>query len=38
VYTLWSSTLDQAQTNMLDEFGPDLRRIGIRIWNGVRHH
>ncbi len=38
VYTLWSSTLDQAQTNMLDEFGPDLRRIGMRIWKGVRHH
>jgi len=38
VHTLWSSTLDQAQTNMLDEFGPDLRRVGIRIWKGVRGH
>ena len=37
VYTLWSSTLDQAQTNMLDEFGPDLRRFGMRLWKGVRH-
>jgi hypothetical protein len=37
VETLWSSTLDQAQTNVLDEFGPDLRRIGMRIWKGVRY-
>jgi len=26
------STLDQIQTNLLDEFGPDLRRMGARIW------
>jgi hypothetical protein len=31
----WSA-LDQAQTNMIDEFGPDLRRIGMRLWNRVR--
>lgn len=34
--SLMCSTLDQAQTNILDEFGPDLRRIGIRIWKRVR--
>jgi hypothetical protein len=32
------STLDQAQTNLLDEFGPDLRRIGGRVWKRVRPH
>jgi hypothetical protein len=31
-------TLDQMQTNMMDEFGPDLRRIGMRVWKGVRPH
>jgi hypothetical protein len=36
--SLWWSTLDQAQTNVLDEFGPDLRRIGMRMWKGVRPH
>jgi hypothetical protein len=30
------STLDQIQTNLLDEFGPDLRRTGRRLWNNVR--
>ncbi len=35
---LWWSALDQAETNMLDEFGPDLRRIGIRIRNRLRPH
>jgi hypothetical protein len=30
------STLDQVQTNLLDEFGPDLRRIGTRIWKRAR--
>ena len=30
------STLGQVQTNLLDEFGPDLRRMGIRIWKRVR--
>jgi hypothetical protein len=30
------STLGQAQTNLLDEFGPDLRRVGARIWKRVR--
>ena len=33
----WSS-LDQVQTNLLDEFSPDLRRIGVRIWKRVRPH
>jgi hypothetical protein len=33
----WSA-LDRAETNLLDEFGPDLRRIGGRIWNRVRPH
>jgi hypothetical protein len=33
----WSA-LDQAQTNLLDEFGPDMRRVGLRIWNRVRPH
>jgi hypothetical protein len=33
----WGS-LDQIQTNMMDEFGPDLRRIGMRVWKGVRPH
>ena len=36
--SLWWSTIDQAETNVVDEFGPDLRRIGIRIWKGVRPH
>jgi hypothetical protein len=30
------STLDQMQTNLLDEFGPDFRRIGARVWKRVR--
>jgi hypothetical protein len=29
--------LDQVQTNLLDEFGPDFRRIGTRMWKRVRH-
>jgi hypothetical protein len=33
----WSA-LDQAQTNLLDEFGPDMRRVGTRIWKRVRPH
>src|SRR5260370_12661451 len=36
--SLTRSTLDQAQTNILDEFGPDLRRIGLHIWNRVHPH
>lgn len=32
------STLDQIQTNLLDEFGPDLRRLGTRIWKRGRPH
>jgi len=32
------TTLDQSQTNLLDEFGPDLRRFGLRIWKRVRPH
>ena len=32
------STLDQAQTNLLDEFGPDLRRMGLRMWKRVSTH
>jgi len=35
-HSLVWSTLDQAQTNLLDEFGPDLRRMGDRIWKRVR--
>jgi hypothetical protein len=31
----WSA-LGQIQTNLLDEFGPDLRRIGTRIWKRGR--
>jgi len=31
----WSA-LDQVETNLLDEFGPDLRRFGARVWNRVR--
>jgi hypothetical protein len=34
--SLTCSTLDQVQTNILDEFSPDLRRIGVRIWKRVR--
>lgn len=34
--SLTYSTLDQAQTNLLNEFGPDFRRIGISIWKRVR--
>jgi hypothetical protein len=30
------ATLDQIQTNLLDEFGPDLRRVGGRVWSRVR--
>jgi hypothetical protein len=33
----WTA-LDQTQTNLLDEFGPDLRRFGMRIWKRVRPH
>lgn len=36
IRSLTRSTLDQAQTNLLDEFGPDLRRIGVHIWKRVR--
>jgi hypothetical protein len=36
--SLTRSTLDQAQTNILDEFGPDLRRIGTHIWKRVHPH
>jgi hypothetical protein len=32
VQSMGWSTLDQIQTNLLDEFGPDLRRFGARIW------
>lgn len=31
----WSA-LDQIQTNLLDEFGPDLRRIARRLWKQAR--
>ncbi len=34
--TLAWSTLDQVQTNMIAEFGPDLRRFGTRVWKRVR--
>jgi hypothetical protein len=30
------SVIDQAQTNLLDEFTPDLRRFGERVWRRVR--
>jgi hypothetical protein len=33
----WSA-LDQMQTNMMDEFGPDFRKFGTRIWKRVRPH
>jgi hypothetical protein len=33
----WSA-IDQAETNLLDEFGPDMRRFGQRIWKRVRPH
>ena len=32
------STLDQIQTNLLDEFGPELRRMGTHIWTRVHSH
>jgi hypothetical protein len=31
-----SAVYDQAQTNLLDEFSPDLRRVGGRIWKRFR--
>lgn len=31
----WSA-LDQVQTNLLDEFGPDIRRKGIGLWKRLR--
>jgi hypothetical protein len=34
--TLAWSTLDQVETNMIAEFGPDLRRFGTRVWKRVR--
>jgi hypothetical protein len=36
VQTLAWGALDQIQTNLLDEFGPDLRRIGSGIWKRLR--
>jgi hypothetical protein len=30
------SVLDQAETNLMDEFSPDLRRIAIRLWDVAR--
>jgi hypothetical protein len=30
------SVVGQAETNLLDEFSPDLRRIGTRVWKRVR--
>ena len=32
------STLDQVQTNLTTEFGPDLRQFGMRVWKRVRPH
>jgi hypothetical protein len=32
-----SGALDQIQTNLLDEFGPDFRRIGARMSKRLRH-
>jgi hypothetical protein len=36
--SLAGSALDQAETNLLDEFSPDLRRVGLRVWRRVRPH
>ena len=36
VHTLVGAALDQVQTNLLDEFGPDFRRIGYRMLRRVR--
>ena len=33
---LASGAVDQMQTNLLDEFGPDLRRAGTRVSNLLR--
>jgi hypothetical protein len=30
------SVLDQAETNLMDEFSPDLRRIAVRLWDVAR--
>jgi hypothetical protein len=32
----WSA-LDQVETNLLDEFSPDVRRIATRLWDGARN-
>jgi hypothetical protein len=32
----WTA-LGQFQTNLLDEFGPDMRRIGARMWTRIRN-
>lgn len=36
VQSLAWGALDQIQTNLLDEFGPDLRRTGSRMWKRFR--
>lgn len=36
--SLGTSALDRAETNLLDEFGPDLRSFGMRIWKRTRSH
>jgi hypothetical protein len=38
IQSLGGSILDQVQTNMMDEFGPDLRRFGTRVWKRVHPH
>jgi hypothetical protein len=30
------SVVDQAETNLMDEFSPDMRRFGARLWKRVR--
>jgi hypothetical protein len=32
----WSA-LDQAETNLLDEFSPDIRRLAGRLWKMAEH-
>jgi hypothetical protein len=31
------SALNQVETNLLDEFGPDIRRIGMSLWRSARN-
>jgi hypothetical protein len=38
LHAMGGSAFSQIQTNLLDEFSPDLRRFGARVWNRVRPH